>query len=91
MAKCEICGHEMSTADGCSIGKVHIDGKVYKRSKVGDSRFEADLSKGERCHDCGATYGHFHHWGCDVERCPVCGDQLISCSCEDVFVETGER
>ena len=36
-----------------------------------------------RCTDCGAMVGHYHHPGCDVERCPVCGEQLISCGCQD--------
>lgn len=31
------------------------------------------------CHDCGAGPGQFHHFGCDVERCPICKGQLISC------------
>ncbi len=36
------------------------------------------------CHDCGAMPGEMHTYGCDVERCPDCGHQLISCSCQHV-------
>lgn len=36
MAKCEICGREMLTADGCEISKIHINGKEYERIKCGD-------------------------------------------------------
>jgi hypothetical protein len=34
-----------------------------------------------RCHDCGTMPGGFHHPGCDMERCPKCSGQLISCGC----------
>jgi len=33
------------------------------------------------CHDCGARYGEYHEPGCDMERCPRCGEQLITCGC----------
>ena len=35
----------------------------------------------DSCRDCGARPGEFHEPGCDVEQCPYCGGQLISCEC----------
>jgi hypothetical protein len=33
------------------------------------------------CGDCGAEPGKLHKPGCDVERCPKCGGQIIACNC----------
>ena len=77
VAGCEVCGRDMKTTKGCAVLYVHIAGKKHKRIP----------NDTERCHDCGAGYGEIHHWGCDAERCPVCGLQLISCDCEDVYCE----
>jgi hypothetical protein len=34
------------------------------------------------CHDCSVLKGQFHVFGCDVERCPACSGQMISCDCD---------
>ena len=31
------------------------------------------------CPECGAHAGRWHHWKCGIERCPICGEQLIAC------------
>jgi hypothetical protein len=35
----------------------------------------------EQICDCGVKEGELHHLNCDMEKCPICGGQSISCGC----------
>ena len=76
MVKCSYCKLEMKEADSCTLPFL-VDFKQvhYKRSKA---HFKEPSG---RCGDCSIKHGGIHHFGCDVERCPKCGYQLITCSC----------
>ena len=81
-AVCEFCDGNMLVVDGCKSFPIHRYGKRYERIKVGgEGDFFEESDTDARCGDCGAKYGHYHHPGCDCERCPACGNQLISCDC----------
>lgn len=36
----------------------------------------------KHCGDCLVEEGELHKFGCDMERCPKCKGQLISCGCK---------
>ena len=48
------------------------------RGKADESELDENANK---CRDCGVVEGAFHNPGCDIERCPFCGGQLVSCNC----------
>jgi rRNA maturation endonuclease Nob1 len=35
------------------------------------------------CPGCGVYYFDLHQPGCEFEECPVCGGQVVACTCFD--------
>jgi hypothetical protein len=78
---CGYCNKDMSEVSSCREVAITINKEIYKPVPYGQ---ETRINwESERCHDCSIKRGGLHHPGCDVEECPVCHGQLISCGCID--------
>jgi len=65
-------------------GIMSVDGEIYKRIPLGN---ELPCLNWDVCDDCGVKKEQYHAFSCDIERCPVCGGQLLGCSCIDEIIE----
>jgi hypothetical protein len=81
---CDICSREMAPGGGCSATHVGTSekGPWVKRVAYGEEPEDWGAAEGRDCHDCNAGPGQLHHDGCDVERCPGCGRQMLQCGGE---------
>jgi len=84
MAVCPWCNAEMLDAVSCSAEPLAILGKLYEPLPWGMERRFGRRTSRLACPDCAAPPGGVHHHGCDVEECPACRGQAISCGCGDV-------
>lgn len=57
-------------------------GIKYNRYPYGSKECNEIQPLHEFCPDCSAAVGEFHYEGCDIEVCPKCHRQLLSCECE---------
>jgi hypothetical protein len=60
----------------------HIDGTEVTRIRYGDETQDWNATN-QTCHDCRVVNGEFHVIGCDVEECPSCHEQILTCDCLD--------
>ena len=85
MAVCQWCDREMRTAASCVVDALHRNGRRFPLAPFQAVRSGSSTSA--RCGDCGVLGGGSHHPGCDLQRCPACRGQMLTCGCQ--FDEDG--
>jgi ribosomal protein S27E len=83
---CLNCGKDMQKANSC-LKFIVVDNsqKEYDPIPYGQETpiEQFFLNHHVKCGDCGVKFGGYHHPGCDMEECPICHKQLISCYCHE--------
>ena len=86
MDRCNCCDKDTSdeTTITCTAneGIMFPDGSLLPPVVYGVTPgFDDEIAERQRCSGCGVKLAGFHHPGCKMERCPRCGDSIISCGC----------
>jgi hypothetical protein len=89
MGVCVLCQGEMQEGVSCLADPIVVGGQICQPIPFGAERRygipERVLAAVTHCGDCGVSKGGVHHHGCDVEECPLCHGQYLSCDCDDQF------
>ena len=81
---------------GSGKTSVKYQGKTCKRYRAGsspdDKKWQKEVKdkKAFLC-ECGTDYGKVHDLGCDLEQCPICKGQLLSCGHGPLFLAKGQN
>ena len=82
MSMCIRCKQEMLDSTSC-VTSLYLNsetGEEKQPIRFGDETVFV-IDKNKKCHDCRTYRGGIHHKSCDVEECPFCYSQLLSCDC----------
>jgi hypothetical protein len=79
--KCQDCGQIMDERVGCTKTRFLNPNGGESIDRIPHNKDHCQLPEGTPCHDCNVGLDQYHHPGCDMERCPLCGGQVISCGC----------
>lgn len=66
------------------VKTISLKGREWHRLTYGQEQRGNYGPDDQPCHDCGALEGQYHVLGCDIEECPACHEQRISCECNRV-------
>lgn len=77
------------------------DGNIIEKIKFGDENkvlringlreYESSVYDFEYCDDCLAKQGEYHYPDCDLEICPICFQQALTCDCGLEFCENKDE
>jgi hypothetical protein len=62
-------------------GPIVLTGKSYSVIRFGSEPDDWPGYGATACPDCAVAPGGIHHFGCDIEQCPRCREQFITCDC----------
>lgn len=60
---------------------VYVSGNAAFRPVLFGNETRLSYISFKKCPDCDVGKGEQHIGGCDVEECPFCHGQIISCDC----------
>lgn len=85
MAICTWCQQEMHDRIGCNLTVFGDFEDLQPRRRIPFGKEMGSVGQQEHCPDCLSPIDAFHHPGCDIEQCPRCDKQAVTCGCAVQF------